>query len=70
MHYLIFFGIFGLPVVICAGMVIARLVDTVATDKQLASGPIEASRPCESEFHMSDLADTFVPIPIEKDSRP
>jgi hypothetical protein len=67
MHYLIFFGIFGLPVVACAGMFITRLLDNAATDKRLASGRNGPSGPRESEFRMSDLADTFVPVPIDKE---
>jgi hypothetical protein len=69
MHYVIFFGIFGLPVVVCAGMLITRLLDTAATDKLLASGHNSASGSRESEFRMRDLADTFVPVPIEPDSK-
>lgn len=67
MHYLIFFGIFGLPVVACAGMFITRLLDNAATDKLLASSRNGKGGPCETEFRMSDLADTFVPVPIDKD---
>ena len=68
MHYLLFFGIFGLPVVVCAGMFITRLLDTAATDKLLASGHI-GPRATEGEFRMSDLADTFVPVPVESDAK-
>jgi hypothetical protein len=38
MHYLLFFGIFGLPVVVCVGMIITRLLDNVATEKRFAPG--------------------------------
>ena len=69
MHYVIFFGIFGLPVVVCAGMLITRLLDTAATDKLLASGHIGTHDSRESEFRMRDLADTFVPVPVEPDSK-
>jgi hypothetical protein len=69
MHYLIFFGIFGLPVVVCAGMFITRMLDNVATERQLASGRIGKSGPRESEFRMSDLADTFIPAPIDEDPK-
>lgn len=69
MHYVIFFGIFGLPVVVCVGMLITRLLDTAATDKLLASGHTGTSGSREGEFRMTDLADTFVPVPIEPDSK-
>jgi hypothetical protein len=68
MHYVIFFGIFGLPVVVCAGMFITRLLDTAATDKLLASGHVGPSA-TDGEFRMSDLADTFVPVPVEPDTK-
>lgn len=67
MHYLIFFGIFGLPVVACAGMVITRLLDNAATDRLFASGRKGMGGPGDGEIRMSDLADTFVPVPIDKD---
>ena len=69
MHYLLFFGIFGLPVVVCVGMFITRLLDNVATEKRFASGRTGASGLRESEFHMSDLADTFIAAPIEQDPK-
>jgi hypothetical protein len=68
MHYVIFFGIFALPVVVCVGMLITRLLDTAASDKLLASGHIGPSA-SESEFRMRDLADTFVPLPVEPDTK-
>jgi hypothetical protein len=68
MHYVIFFGIFGLPVVVCVGMLITRWLDTAATDKLLASGHI-GPRAGEHEFRMRDLADTFVPVPVEPDTK-
>lgn len=70
MHYVIFFGIFGLPVVVCVGMLVMRLLDTAATDRLLATSHVGAGGPQEGEFRMSDLADTFVPAPIEPDSKP
>ena len=69
MHYLLFFGIFGLPVVVCVGMFITKLLDSVATDKLLEPGHTGTSGLRESEFRMSDLADTFIPAPLEKDSK-
>lgn len=66
MHYVIFFGIFGLPVVVGAGMLVTRLWDSTATDRHLASGRIGPTV-SESEFRMSDLADTFVPVAVEPD---
>jgi hypothetical protein len=69
MHYLIFFGIFGLPVVACAGMLITRLLDNAAAEKRVGSGPAMTGGLQESEFRMSDLADTFVPAPVEHDPR-
>lgn len=69
MGYVIFFGIFGLPVVVCAGILITRLLDTVAADKPLASGRVGTYESGESEFRMRDLADTFVPVPVEPDTK-
>ena len=69
MHYLLFFGIFGLPVVVCVGMFITRLLDNVSTEKRFASGRTGASGLRESEFRMSDLADTFIPAPVEQDPK-
>jgi hypothetical protein len=69
MGYVIFFGIFGLPVVVCAGMLITRLLDTAAADTPLASARIGTRDSHESEFRMRDLADTFVPVPVEPDSK-
>ena len=69
MHYLLFFGIFGLPVVVCVGMFITRLLDNVSTEKRSASGHTGASGLRESEFRMSDLGDTFIPAPVEQDPK-
>jgi hypothetical protein len=69
MHYLIFFGIFGLPVVVCAGMFITRLLENVIPEKLAESGRVAKSGLRESEFRMSDLADTFIPAPIEQDRK-
>ncbi len=68
MHYVIFFGIFGLPVVVCAGMLITRLLDSAATDRRLASGTTGTTAG-DHDFRMRDLADTFVPVPVEPDTK-
>lgn len=69
MHYLIFFGIFGLPIVACAGMLITRLLDNAAAEKRVESGLAVTGGLRESEFRMSDLADTFISAPIEHDPK-
>jgi hypothetical protein len=58
MHYVLFVGIFGLPVVVCAGMLVARVLDTFAADEPPEPDRIGNSRLGEIESRVSDLADT------------
>jgi hypothetical protein len=69
MHYVLFAGIFGLPVVACVGMLVARVLDTFASDEAPTPGPIGKSHLCEIESCVSDLADTFGPVSAEQNPR-
>ena len=59
MHYVLFAGIFGLPVVACVGMLVAKVLDTFGPEEAPKAGPIGKSHPCEMESCGTDLADTF-----------
>jgi hypothetical protein len=66
MHYVIFGGIFALPFVVCAGMLVARVLDTFAPDEPPKSGRIGKRGLHESDSRESDLADTFFNTPAEQ----
>jgi len=70
MHYVLFVGIFGLPVVVCVGMLVARVLDTFASDDPPEPGRIGNSRLGEIESRVSDLADTFITAPVEQNPKP
>jgi len=69
MHYILFVGIFGLPVVVCAGMLVARVLDTFAPDRSPEPDRIGNSPLPEIDFRVSDLADTFITAPVEQNSK-
>jgi len=66
MHYVLFAGIFGLPVVACVGMLVARVLDTFGPDEPPKSGPTGKSDLCEIESCENDLADTFFNAPVKE----
>ena len=70
MHYVLFVGIFGLPIVVGVGMLVSRVLDTFASDDPPASDRIGNSRPREIESHVSDLADAFFTAPAEQNPKP
>jgi hypothetical protein len=69
MHYVLFVGIFGLPAVVCAGMLVARVLDTFAPDRPPESDCIGDSPRPEIDFRVSDLADTVITAPVEQNPK-
>lgn len=69
MHYLLFFGIFGLPVVVCAGMFVSRFLDNFSSGEARRSGVNGTSGLPESDAHVSTLVETFFAGHIEQDQK-
>jgi hypothetical protein len=69
MHYVLFVGIFGLPVVAGVGILVARVLDTFATAKLPVPGRIPTSDLYDPESHVSELVDTFFTAPLEQNPK-
>jgi hypothetical protein len=66
MHYVLFVGIFGLPVLACVGMLVTRVLDTFAPETPLEPDRVVTSGVDEMESGRTDLADTFITAPVEE----
>jgi hypothetical protein len=66
MHYVLFVGIFGLPVVACVGMLVTRVLDTFASETPPEPDPIGAGGVDEMESRVTALVDTFAAAPVEQ----
>ncbi|OGB94432.1 MAG: hypothetical protein A2Z31_10525 [candidate division NC10 bacterium RBG_16_65_8] len=66
MQYILFVGIFGLPILVCVGMLAARILDGCAPDEVPEPGVLGNSRLPEIGSRESDLADTFFTAPVEQ----
>jgi hypothetical protein len=64
MHYVLFVGIFGLPVVAGVGILVARVLDAFASEEPPGPDCIPESDPHDTESHVSDLVDTFFTAPV------
>ena len=70
MHFVLFLGIFGLPVVACVGMLIARALDSFLPEAPPARGRTVADRADETESRVNDLVDRFISAPVEQTPQP
>lgn len=66
MHYILFVGIFGLPVVAGVGMLVARVLDTFAPEKSPVPGCLPQDDLDDTESHVRDLVETFFTTPVEQ----
>jgi hypothetical protein len=69
MHYILFLGIFGLPVVAGVGMLVARVWDTFAPEDAVLSGRIPEDDLYGTGSHASDLADAFFADPVDQNPK-
>lgn len=69
MHYVIVAGIFGLPFVVCAAVLVVKALDSLAAEERRKPGCVDKSGTQEIASRMRDLADTFIPVPVEEESR-
>ncbi len=66
MQYVLFGGIFGLPVAVCVGLLALKVLDTFASDNLPAPDRNEKSRLHEIESRENDLVDSFFTAPVKK----
>ena len=69
MQYVLFVGIFALPILVCVGMLAVRVLDRFAPDR-----PPDPRLMGDSHLHAigsreSDLVDTFFTAPVEQTPR-
>jgi len=70
MHYVIVAGIFGLPFVVCAAVLVAKALDAFVPEGRREPSPMDKVGSPEMASRVRDLADTFIPAPLESDSKP
>lgn len=63
MQYVLFLGIFGLPIAVCVGLLATRILDAFASDELPARGPLDASQLDETESRERELVETFFSSP-------
>lgn len=68
MQYVLFGGIFGLPVAVCVGLLALKVLDTFASDNFPAPDRNDKSRLHEIESRENDLVDSFFAAPVKKTS--
>jgi hypothetical protein len=66
MQYILFVGIFGLPIVACVGILAARVLDAFAPDEPPAPGLLSTNHFHEIGSRENELADTFFSAPVEQ----
>ncbi len=69
MQYVLFVGIFGMPVVVALGVLVGRIVDKFGPEKTPDSGRAGDTRLREAESRMNDLVETFCAAPAEQKRR-
>ena len=65
MHYVIVAGIFGLPFVVCVGLLVAKVLDTFGPEETPVSRRLDTSHVHGSESRVNDLVDAFLTAPVE-----
>ncbi len=65
MHYILFVGIFGIPIVACVGMLATKFMDTFTPERTPEPDHLDKSRLQAIESRVNDLVDTFVTTPVE-----
>jgi hypothetical protein len=70
MHYIIFLGIFCLPVIACAEIIATKVWDTFITEKSPTLGPTGASHSAEMDNRASDVIEGFIAAPLETELTP
>jgi hypothetical protein len=68
MQYVLFVGIFGLPILVCVGMLATRVLDRFAPDDPPAPERFGAIPPDDPGSRERELADTFFSAPVEQAS--
>lgn len=68
MHYVLFVGIFGLPVVVGVGMLAATVLDRFAPEEPPASGIRDTSHLPDAGSRERELADSFFAAAVETES--
>jgi hypothetical protein len=66
MHYIFFLGIFGMPVVLGVGMLVAKVWDAFAPEDWPARGNLPADELHDMESHVNALVDTFFSPPVDQ----
>lgn len=66
MQYVLFVGIFGLPILVCVGMLAVKVMDRFAPDQSPAPGRPGTSPLDDVGARESELADTFFSAPVEQ----
>jgi hypothetical protein len=69
MHYALFLGIFGLPVVAGVAMVIARAFSAFAPEDPRGPGGRSPDDLHGTESHVNDLVETFFAAPVVRNSK-
>ena len=69
MHYALFLGIFGLPVVAGVGMVLARALNVFAPEETRVPGCVPKDDFQGTDSHVSDLVDAFFDLPLEQNPK-
>ncbi len=69
MHYVLFLGIFGLPVVAAVGMVVARVLNAFAPEEPQGPGCTPEDDLHGTESHMGALVDRFFATPREQNPK-
>ena len=66
MQYVLFGGIFGLPIVVCLSIFIMKVLDTFHREEAPAKGRIHDGRLHEFDSRESELVESFFHPPVEK----
>ena len=66
MQYVLFGGIFGLPIAVCLSIFIMRFLDTFQREEAPAKGRIAEGRLHEFDSRESELVESFFRAPVEK----
>ena len=66
MHYVLFGGIFGLPVAVCVGLLALKLRDTFVSDDLPAPDRTDTDRLPEIESREDALVDSFFHTPVKQ----
>jgi hypothetical protein len=66
MQYVLFGGIFGLPLLVCVSLVVLKVLDTFAPDNLPAPARIDKTRLQEIDSRESELVDSFFHAPAKQ----